>query len=139
MRRRAALVLAGLALLLAGCGGGKTTLPLPETVEGPLPKAAPLPNGDPAAGKKLFAAQGCNACHTFTPAGSKAIIGPSLDNLAADATRANQGPLRDYTASSIKNPSAYLTPGFKGGIMPSFAALSNQQIADLVAFLTQKS
>src|SRR5207237_3235619 len=30
----------------------------------------PAPAGNPANGKALFAAQGCVACHTFTPAGS---------------------------------------------------------------------
>jgi len=29
-------------------------------------------------------------------------------------------------------------PGFPKGVMPSFASLSDAQVADLVAFLTQK-
>ena len=101
--------------------------------------APPPPAGDPAAGKKLFAAQGCGACHTFTPAGSKAKIGPDLDNLAAGARKANRGSLDQYTRESIADPNAYVVPGFPKGVMPPFGkTLSASQIADLVAFLTQK-
>ncbi len=102
--------------------------------------AAPAaPQGDPAAGKQLFAANGCTACHTFKPAGATGKIGPDLDNLAADAQKANQGSLAAYTAESIKNPGAYVVPGYPNGVMPSFAGLGDKKIADLVAFLTEKS
>ena len=33
----------------------------------------------------------------------------------------------------------YVVPGFKAGVMPDFSSLGDQKIADLVAFLTQKS
>ena len=136
--RRRALILVACGLVLAGCSGAKTVSPTPQTVEGTLP-TTPQVKSDPAAGKKLFTAQGCNACHTFTPAGSKATIGPDLDNLAADAQKAGQ-PLADYTQTSITDPNAYIVPGFPKGVMPTtFSSLSDQQLADLVAFLTQKS
>ena len=134
MRRRA-LILVACGLVLAGCSGGTTVSPTPQTVEGTLPTAT----GDPAAGKALFAAQGCNACHTFTPAGSKGTVGPDLDKLAADAQKAGQ-PLADYTETSITDPNGYVAPGFPKGVMPTtYSSLSDQQLADLVAFLTQKS
>ena len=101
--------------------------------------APAAPQGDPAAGKQLFAANGCTACHTFKPAGATGKIGPDLDKLAADAQKANQGTLEEYTATSIKNPGGYVVPGFPNGVMPGFTQLTNQQLADLVAFLTQKS
>jgi mono/diheme cytochrome c family protein len=102
--------------------------------------AAPAaPQGDAAAGKQLFAANGCAACHTYKPAGATGKVGPDLDNLAADAQKANQGSLAAYTAESIKNPGAYVVPGFPNGVMPPFASLGDKKIADLVAFVTQKS
>jgi mono/diheme cytochrome c family protein len=102
--------------------------------------AAPAaPQGDAAAGKQLYAANGCAACHTFKPAGSNGKVGPDLDKLTADAQKANQGTLAAYTAESLKNPGAYVVPGFPNGVMPSFASLGDAKIADLVAFLTKPS
>jgi mono/diheme cytochrome c family protein len=132
------LALLGLAAILAGCGGGKVVMPTAETVVGSLPTATPQIKGDAVAGKKLFLSSGCGGCHTFKPAGTNGKIGPDLDNLAADANKANQGPLDQYTFESIKNPSAYVVPGFQNGVMPNYGAqLTDKQIADLTAFLTQ--
>jgi mono/diheme cytochrome c family protein len=140
MRRPALLLAAGCVFVLAACGGGKTVAPLPKTVEGTLPKPTAV-TGDPAAGKEVFVSQGCGSCHTFTPAGTKGTIGPDLDKLAADAQKANQGSPEDYTKTSITDPNAYVVPGFPKGVMPSTygSSLSDKQLADLVAFLTQKS
>ena len=136
MRRRV-IFFAILGLLLAGCGESKVVSPTAKTVVGPLPTTAQAV-GDPAAGKSVFSAQGCSSCHTYGPAGSHGTVGPNLDNLAADATKANQGSLADYTHASIADPDAYLVPGFPKGVMPSYGnQLSDQQIADLVAFLTK--
>ncbi len=134
-----ALAALGTVAALAGCGAEGVVRPLPQKVEGPLPKAAAIPKGDPAAGKQLFAQNGCGGCHTFAPAGSNGKVGPDLDHLAADAQKANQGSLEKYAFDSIKNPNAYLVPGYKPGVMPPFASLGDKKIADLVAFLTQKS
>ena len=98
--------------------------------------AAPAPKGDPAAGKQLFAANGCGACHTYRPAGSTGKVGPDLDNLAADAKKANQ-PLEQYVAESLENPGAYVAPGYPNGVMPSFASLGDAKIQNLVAFVTR--
>jgi mono/diheme cytochrome c family protein len=118
-----------------------TTQAAPTTTKAaPTTTAAPAaPKGDAAAGKQLYAANGCAACHTFKPADSAGKVGPDLDNLAADAQKANQGPLDQYVAESIKNPGAYVVPGYPNGVMPSFAQLGDAKIADLVAFLTQSS
>lgn len=137
MRRRA-LILVACGLVLVGCSGGKTVSPKPETVVGKLP-TTPKVTGDPAAGKQVFTAQGCGSCHAFKPAGTAGTVGPNLDNLAADAQKAGQ-PLPAYTETSIVDPNAYVVPGFPKGVMPTtYSSLSDQQVADLVAFLTQKS
>ena len=140
MRRPVLLLAAGFAFVLAGCGGGEIVAPLPKTVEGPLPKPTAV-KGNPVAGKAVFIGQGCGSCHTFTPAGTKGTIGPDLDKLAADAQKANQGPLPDYVKTSITDPNAYVVPGFPKSVMPSTysSSLTPTQLADLVAFLTQKS
>jgi cytochrome c oxidase subunit 2 len=127
------------ALVAAGCGSKGVVGATPQTVVGSLPQAAPVAKGDPAAGKAVYAANGCAGCHTFKAAGSVGKVGPDLDKLAADATKANQGALAQYTADSIKNPGAYVVPGYPNGVMPAFTSLSATQLADLVAFLTQKS
>ena len=86
----------------------------------------------------MFAQNGCGGCHTFKPAGSSGQVGPDLDKLAADAQKANKGSVDQYATESIKNPGAYIVPGFSNA-MPSFSQLKDQDVANLVAFLTQKS
>jgi cytochrome c551/c552 len=104
----------------------------------PAATAPAAATGDPAAGKAVFLANGCSACHTFTPAASKSAVGPDLDKLAAYATQAKQ-PLVQFTQTSVTDPNAYVQPGFAKGIMPpNFGtSLSKKQLDDLVAFLTQ--
>jgi mono/diheme cytochrome c family protein len=135
MRRIAPLIV--LTALLAGCGSGETVSPTAETVVGTLPTTstqASVAKGDANAGKALFASKGCVGCHTFQPAGSHSSTGPDLDKLADYAKTANKGSLQDFTAESIKDPGAYVQPGFSN-IMPSFG-LSDTQVADLTAYLT---
>jgi mono/diheme cytochrome c family protein len=108
---------------------------LPETTSTETAPPAQTAAGDAAAGKALFASQGCSSCHTYAPAGSTGAVGPDLDKLPADATTANRGSLAAYVTESIKDPGAYVVPGYPNGVMPQFQ-LSDQQVADLVAFLT---
>ena len=91
--------------------------------------------GGGGGGRQIFASQGCTSCHTFKPAGSTAQVGPDLDNLAADARKAGQ-PLDAYVHESIKDPGAYVVPGFSNGVMPSFGQLSDEQVDALVQYLT---
>ena len=138
MRTRV-LVLATVCLALAACGGEQTVSPTPQTVEGTLPQAQPVTGGDAEAGKAVFTSQGCESCHTYGPAGAKGMVGPNLDNLEKDAEKADQGSVDEYTATSIKNPNAYVVPGFTAGVMPAYDELSDKELANLVAFLTQDS
>ena len=130
-----------LALVLAGCGAGgprnaEVVQPVPETVIGTVAEA---PKGA-AAGKAIYDSNGCGGCHTYKPAGSAGKVGPDLDNLAADAQKANKGSVEDYTKESIEDPGAYVVPGFPNGVMPAYKGqLTDQQISDLVDFLTTKS
>jgi cytochrome c551/c552 len=162
MRLRPVIV-ATAALALAGCGGERTVSPLPEKVQGTVPKqTAPATTsttpattsttssgggqtttstsgGGASGGKAIFANNGCGSCHTYAPAGSKASIGPDLDKLATYAKQAKQ-PLPAFTRESIVKPNAYVEKGFPANVMPSsFASLPKNQLDALVAFLTKGS
>jgi cytochrome c551/c552 len=157
------VILATAALAVAGCGGERTVSPKPETVRGSVPtQTAPTTTsttpsaggttsgggtqtttskqggGGASSGKALFASNGCNSCHTYKPAGSKASIGPDLDKLAAYAKQAKK-PLPAFVRESIVNPNAYVQPGFQPNVMPSFASLTKSQVDALVSFLTKGS
>jgi cytochrome c551/c552 len=142
MRVAVAVLVAGSALVLAGCGSEGTVSPTAKAVEGTVPRqqttAPTLAKGDPAAGKTLFSSQGCTGCHTFGPAGSHATIGPDLDKLAQYAQKANEGTVEQFAATSITDPGAYVEAGYQNVMPTSFANLPKKQLADLVAFLTQK-
>lgn len=120
-------------------GGGETTTAAAPASPTPTTSKPSAPAGDAAAGKALFNAQGCSACHTFKPAGATAKVGPDLDNLSADAAKANRGTPEEYATESIKDPSAYVVPGYPNGVMPAFTSLSDKQLGDLVAFLLSGS
>jgi mono/diheme cytochrome c family protein len=86
--------------------------------------------GNPAAGKALFASNGCAGCHTFEAAGSTGAVGPNLDE-------ALEGKDAEFVHQSIVEPNAEVAEGYNAGVMPSFQQLSEDQVNDLVAFLTQ--
>ena len=90
--------------------------------------------GDSAAGKQLFAAQGCGGCHAFQAAGSNGAIGPNLDD-------ALQGKDTEFVHESIVDPNKEIASGYQANIMPgNFGqTLTPKQIDDLVAFLTKPS
>lgn len=122
--RKLVLLLAALVLVVAlpACGGEEEEQALPETVEGTLPTdtGGATAEGDPANGKTVYASAGCGGCHTFSAAGSTGTAGPSLDDAAIDFDGAVQ----------------QITNG--GGGMPPFGdRLSDQEIADVAAFVTQ--
>jgi mono/diheme cytochrome c family protein len=139
--RRAALI-ALIAAFVAGCGGGDTVSPEPETVAGETETAQTETGetgaaGDAAAGKNVYAAEGCGSCHTFGPAGSSGTTGPNLDELPQLAEKAGQGSLEEFTRTSITDPNAYVEEGFPEGVMPAYDNLEEKELNDLVAFLTQ--
>jgi mono/diheme cytochrome c family protein len=92
------------------------------------------PAGNPAAGKAVFASAGCASCHTFKAAGATGTVGPNLDEVLADKDA-------EFVRQSILDPNAEIAKGYQPGIMPTTFKdqLSDEQVDDLVAFLTQKS
>jgi mono/diheme cytochrome c family protein len=139
MRRAVLALLLALPLVAAGCGGEGVVSPTAKAVEGTLPQqTSKLPNGNAAAGRQLFLSNGCAGCHTYAPAKSNAKVGPDLGKLAQYAKQADEGPLDQFVETSIVNPSSYVEDGYQDVMPKSYGNLPQQQLADLVAFLTQK-
>ena len=78
--------------------------------------------GDPAAGKEAFAGAGCGGCHTLGAAGSSGAVGPNLDDTK---------PSAELVVDRVTNGKGVMPP-FKG-------SLTEQQIADVAAFVSQSA
>jgi mono/diheme cytochrome c family protein len=106
-----------------GSSGAETT-----TAHPPPPPTPP--KGNPAAGKQVFAANGCASCHTFQPAGATGTVGPDLSQVL-------KGKSVAFIHQSIVDPNAVIAPGYQPNIMPQTfgSTLSTKQLDDLVAFL----
>jgi mono/diheme cytochrome c family protein len=111
--------------------------PTAETVVGTVPGEIDLSEGNAEDGEAVFAEvadPACSTCHTYGPAGSESEVGPDLDDALA-------GQDREQILESIVNPDAEITSGFADNLMPEDYAeqLNEQQLADLVAFLSPQS
>lgn len=74
--------------------------------------------GDPVAGKAVFASAGCGGCHTLKAANASGAVGPNLDSLK---------PEYDKIVHQVENG---------GGVMPAFKdQLTQKQIDDVAAFV----
>ena len=95
---------------------------------------APRVAGDPNAGRQLFAANGCAACHTLRGVPqANGIAGPNLSNITLRPTLAAGAVPNtpENLANWIKN-----APSMKPGTaMPPFESLTDPQTRDLAAFL----
>ena len=142
MRCRLAVsgILAALAIVAAGCGSATVVSPTAQDVQGTLPQETTptetldTGKGDAAAGKEVFDSSGCGGCHTYGPANASATIGPHLDT-------ALQGKDAQFVLESIVDPNKEVAQGFQPNVRPATfgESLSDKQLADLVAFLTEPS
>ncbi|CAA9503032.1 MAG: hypothetical protein AVDCRST_MAG45-1431 [uncultured Solirubrobacterales bacterium] len=100
----AGLVALAVAGVLSACGGAPSPAD-PSTVE---------------AGARVFSQQGCGTCHTLGAAGSRGVIGPSLD--------ARRPPV-DRVVSQVQEG---------GGAMPAYAGrLSDEEIDAVAAYVAE--
>jgi mono/diheme cytochrome c family protein len=159
MRRTALLLVvlvAALGVVAAGCGQEQEQTATPESVEGTTTTdttdtetteteptettenaetettetettetaetttTQPTGEGDAAAGKQVFlGASACGGCHTLADAGTSGTVGPNLDESQPDFA---------LVVDRVTNG--------QGG-MPSFSSsLSQQQIADVAAYVS---
>jgi len=107
----------------AETGAGETTAPPPPAAE-----------GDPQAGRQIFASAGCGSCHALEAAGTSGTIGPNLDE-------ALQGDTPDAIRTSIVEPNEEIAEGFQANVMPQDYGqqLSEEELANLVAFLAESA
>jgi mono/diheme cytochrome c family protein len=127
MRRRT-LLLALAALLviadLAACGGGDDDGAAGADTAAVETDAADTQaagdEGDPAAGKEVFASAGCGNCHTLEDAGATGTRAPNLDERVPQI---DEERIVDQVTNGGQN-------------MPPFGdQLEEQQIRDLAAYL----
>lgn len=127
-------LLLAFSMLSVACGG----------VEGDFTSVKGEAVGDPARGEMLYnqtvigagSAPGCITCHSLDEAVT--LVGPSHFRLGARAGKIVPGTSAEtYIKESIVDPDDYITEGFtEGGMYKNYGKeLSNQEIADLVAFL----
>ena len=75
--------------------------------------------GDPVAGKDVFASAGCASCHTLADSGATGAVGPNLDAAS---------PSYDKVVERVTNGQ---------GAMPPFKdTLTEQQIQDVAAYVS---
>jgi cytochrome c oxidase subunit 2 len=98
----------------------------------PVAPAGAGPAQIAAAGKKVFLANGCGACHTLADAGTTGSIGPNLGNVL-------KGKDVTFIRTSIVDPNAFIEKGYAPGIMPQTfgKTLSKDELAALVAYLKE--
>ena len=148
-----------LPLLVAACGGGTTEDTAPQGVEtGPADTGAATDTGgettdtggettdtggettdtggettetngedgggegDPEAGADVYASAGCGNCHVLEAAGSSGSVGPNLDESDLDY----EGAVQQIRTGG-------------GGMPPYEGQLSDEEIANVAAFVTEDS
>ena len=83
-------------------------------------------------GQDLYISNGCSGCHST---GENVIVGPGWKGVYERAgTRKPGVSAEDYIRESVKNPTAFVVPGFNP-VMPPFAGLSDADIGDLIEFM----
>lgn len=124
MRWLAAIASVAALLVVAACGSQGEISATPETVVGSVPqsttKQVTVPEGNAAAGADVFASAGCGSCHSLADAGTSGTVGPNLDDTKPTAERAYEQILNGG-----------------GGMPPYDGQLSEQQIADVTAYVVQ--
>jgi mono/diheme cytochrome c family protein len=95
-------------------------------------QATTATTGNTAAGKHVFAAEGCASCHTFKAANATGTVGPDLDTVL-------KGKDASFIRTSIVDPNAEIAKGYPPNVMPQDFGqrLSDTQLSNLVAFVSQ--
>ena len=124
-----------LVFVLAACGGDADDGASSEDV---------VVSSDAGRGEALYiqtsigaaSAPGCITCHSLEE--GVALVGPSHAGIGDKAANVVAGQEAvDYLEESIIDPDAHISEGFNAGVMYANYGrdLSDQEIADLVAFL----
>lgn len=99
-----------------------------------------LRDGNAEDGEQVFNGDGnCSACHATSS--EMRLVGPSLLGIGSRAASNKPGLAAEtYLWESIVRPDAYVVDGYPASVMPAGFGqwLSDQQIADLIAYLLTK-
>lgn len=147
-------VIAGIALLIAACGGGEDTAtpfatlagsstPVPTSTTSTSTATAPVPTattpssngGDAVRGEALYNSKGCVGCHTTD---GSPRVGPSWKGIYGAQEELADGSIitvdDDYIRKSISEPAAQVVKGFTAIPMTAFQ-FSDQENDDIIAFI----
>ncbi|QSO46455.1 c-type cytochrome [Alicyclobacillus mengziensis] len=129
-RRKVKLYAGGIGLIIAiagfvvGCGtSGGANATNNASGNGNTSQPAATLTGDATQGVRLFQ-QSCSMCHST---GTNTVVGPGLQGIMNKSKLPNGKPVTD------ENVMNWIRTG--GGGMPGFPQLTNQQRADIVAYL----
>ena len=89
-------------------------------------------------GRTLFLAKGCNGCHMRAGQPGVIPVGPDLTDLARVAGTRRPGlPAEEYVRESLRNPQAFVAPGYSGGTVGQLPPLPlrDAEVDTLTAFL----
>jgi cytochrome c oxidase subunit 2 len=90
------------------------------------------------AGREIFKATNCNACHTLDDASATSQVGPDLNQLAQVAADREKGmTAEEYVQEAITDPPAFVVDGYSGDTMPGNYEdqLTPEEIETLVSYL----
>ncbi len=109
-----------------------------EDISAYVAKYAGVPGAEPpqvagtGPGAQLFADNGCGSCHTMAAASASGTLGPDLDEVVPDMSKAE-------VHEALVDPDATIAKGYTPGVMPAFDKLSDQELNQLVQFLMSSS
>ena len=87
------------------------------------------PPEDPAVrGRGIIQSYPCSGCHVLSSLGWTGVTGPSLDGIGSRTQRvtaSGAASLEDYLHQSMRNPTAYIVPGYNP-LMPQFNDSSDE-------------
>jgi mono/diheme cytochrome c family protein len=120
---------------------------VPGQDTGNLAQGIVVAGTSPAAGKQVFANNGCASCHTLAAANATGTVGPNLDtrlksDCALPASKKIRGAALDACIrKAIVDPYAYIPSGYTSGVMPNNfgTKLKPNEITALVNFLATAS
>ncbi len=102
-------------------------------------RASEAAETDPMAqGRQVFNQNGCNACHVLADAGAVGQVGPTLNNIGAEAGAMVPGQApEDYIHAAIVDPNKFVVEGYPANVMPSNygTTISEADLKALVDYL----
>lgn len=157
MKKKMIAMLALGLLVLAGCSAmesAPTETPAPPTrtpaptSSPPPPTNTPVPEvtlGDAERGRVIFENGGvregwqghhCSRCHTLDGSDEKEHLAPPLQGISESAGERVPGlSAAQYIHQSIMDPKAYIVDGYPYMRLTPRRLLTEEEVADLVAFL----